>query len=77
MEISGIGSGQYITLRFPDLDFRGDLKIKLEKAGFYCWYGWECSVSPELYKDVMVLCFGMLTRVEITEGIEILKSVLL
>ncbi len=77
MEISGIGSGQYITLRFPGLDLRGELRRKLEKAGFYCQYGWECSVSPELYKDVMVLCFGMLTRVEITKGIEILKSVLL
>lgn len=74
VEIMGIGAGQYLTARFPGVDFIGELTVKMKKAGLFVQYAYDCAENPSEYSNILVFSFGKLNREQITRGIAILEQ---
>ena len=76
VEILGIGAGQYLTARFPGLDFIGELTKRIEEAGLLLNYAYNCTNNPSEYADTIIFQLGKLDRHHLERGVNLLTGVL-
>lgn len=76
VEIIGIGAGQYIAARFIGYNFIGRLTDEIKERGLHIYYGYDCSIDPIKYSDIVILQFGKLDREQLIRGVKILDEVL-